>query len=308
MKNSIRIILLIGCQYANSQCPAGSITSEQNLVINGDFEENTPIESDYIKNGEYAGTYRISDDAAKFSRNFFTGKGDGFFMAVDGAAGPNKTVWKQTINVKKNTNYYFSCWVNTLNIKTGPPAVLQFSINEVLLDKPFHCPTELNVWKQFSVVWNSGNNQRIAIRIVSQNAHLDGNDFGLDRIKFYECQEVNLKIEENKPIVLRNVLFKTNSALLMESSFTELNKLVKYLSQNPDKTIVISGHTDNVGNEGSNQKLSEERAQSVKIYLIKNGVDKSRITSIGYGENKPIESNETIEGRQKNRRVEFIIE
>ncbi len=301
--------MMIFSHYVYSQCPEGSITSEQNLVENGDFEEkNNSFDSDYLQS-IYAGAghYTITNDASKFSKYFFVGKGDGFYMAVDGAVGQNKTVWKQRINVKKNTNYFFSCWVNTLNIRTGPPAVLQFSINGILLDKAFKCPDVLHKWVQFSVVWNSGDQEEIAIRIVSQNPHMDGNDFGLDRIKFYECEEINLKIEENKSIVLRNVLFETNSALLLKSSFTELKRLVGYLSQNIDKTITIIGYTDNVGDKKSNQKLSEQRARSVKNYLIQSGIDNARITSSGFGENYPMESNETIEGRQKNRRVEFVI-
>ncbi|PZX17227.1 OmpA family protein [Breznakibacter xylanolyticus] len=309
MKKYLCIPLMMFSCYSYSQCPAGSITSEQNLVVNGDFEErNKSFASDYLYHkSEGAGHYSIVTDAAIFSNEYFRGKGDGFFMAVDGAAGVNKTVWKQLINVKKNTNYFFSCWVNTLNVSTGPPAVLQFSINGKLLDKPFHCPNQLHKWEQFSVLWNSGNEENAVVRIVSQNPHLHGNDFGLDCIKFYECTEVQLKIEENKSIVLRNVLFETNSASLLESSYSELNKLVDYLSKNIDKTIAVFGYTDNVGSEEFNQKLSEERARSVMTYMLQCGIDGSRMTFLGHGENNPIASNETIEGRQKNRRVEFII-
>lgn len=310
MKKYVCIPLILLSHYVYSQCPEGSITSEQNLVVNGDFEEkNKAFESNYLFS-KYAGSghYSIVNDASIFSKEFFKGKGDHFFMAVDGAEGQNKIVWKQAINVKKNTNYFFSCWVNTLNIKTGPPAVLQFSINGDLLDKPFICPNKLQKWEQFSVVWNSGNEEKIAIRIVSQNPHLHGNDFGLDRIKFYECSEMNLTIEENKSIVLRNVFFKINSALLLESSFSELEKVEDYLSQNINKTIAIFGYTDNIGSEKLNQKLSEERAKSVMNYFLQSGIDSSRISFSGCGEDNPIETNETIEGRQKNRRVEFIIE
>lgn len=142
---------------------------------------------------------------------------------------------------------------------------------------------------------------------MSQNPDWDGNDFGLDRIKFYECQEVKLKIVEDQPVVLRNVLFDTNSAVILESSFSELNELVGYLKRNIDKKIDISGHTDNVGSDAANQKLSDARAKSVMSYLVTNGIEESRMTAIGFGEEKPVDSNDTFEGRQKNRRVEFII-
>lgn len=308
MKKIVYLSILI-TYSAFSQCPEGLITSEQNLVKNGDFEENnTPFDSDYYEEElAGAGHYRITDDAYNFSPIYFKGKGEGNFMAVDGANGSNKTVWSQNISVKKNTTYFFSCWVNTLNIKTGPPAVLQFSINGTLLDKPFRCPKKLNQWEQFFVLWNSENNEKIELRIVSQNPDWDGNDFGLDRIKFYECQEIKLKIVEDKPVVLRNVLFDTNSSVILESSFAELDELVKYLNLKKDKKIDISGHTDNVGSDSANQKLSEARAKSVMDYLIQKGIGATRLTAIGQGEKIPVDSNDTFEGRQKNRRVEFII-
>lgn len=301
-------LMILTTSAVFSQCPEGLITSEQNLVKNGDFEEsNTPFESDYSEE-ELAGAshYRITDDAYNFSPIYFKGKGDGNFMAVDGANGRNLTVWMQNISVKKNTTYFFSCWVNTLNVKTGPPAVLQFSINGKLLDRPFVCPNKLNKWEQFFVLWDSKDEEKIAIRIVSQNPDWDGNDFGLDRIKFYECQEIKLKIVEDKPVVLRNVLFDTNSATILESSFAELDELVKYLNLKKDKKIDISGHTDNIGSDNANQKLSEARAKSVMNYLIQKGIDENRLTSVGQGEKIPVDSNDTFEGRQKNRRVEFV--
>ncbi len=257
MKIYLVFLFILLSQYAFSQCPEGSITSDQNLVVNGDFEEKThSFESDYIagKSAE-PGYYSITNNAARFSRRFFTGKGTGYFMAVDGSTGRIKTVWKQTIFVEHNTHYFFSCWVNTLNIETGQPAILQFSINGKLLDKPFNCPDKLNTWKQFSVHWHSEEKTEIVIRIVSQNPHLHGNDFGLDRIKFYKCTDVEINIEENKAIVLRNVLFETNSAVLLETSCADLEDLVHFLSRQPSKKITISGYTDNVGSTESNLKL-----------------------------------------------------
>jgi OmpA-OmpF porin, OOP family len=77
----------------------------------------------------------------------------------------------------------------------------------------------------------------------------------------------------------------------------------------PDKNITIEGHTDNIGTNEYNQKLSEKRAKSVRQYLIdKFGINGSRLTAVGYGEEKPIASNDTAEGRQTNRRVEAVLE
>jgi len=74
---------------------------------------------------------------------------------------------------------------------------------------------------------------------------------------------------------------------------------------NPSMNILIEGHTDNLGDDFQNQKLSEQRAQSVKTYLIGKGISASRITTVGYGETQPRDSNATTNGRYRNRRVEI---
>jgi len=118
---------------------------------------------------------------------------------------------------------------------------------------------------------------------------------------------VKLKIVEDKPVVLRNVLFDTNSAVIVASSFSELDELVGYLKRSKDKKIVLSGHTDTVGSDSANQKLSEARAKSVMEYLVQKGIENNRLSAVGFGEERPVDSNDTFEGRQKNRRVEFIV-
>jgi len=106
---------------------------------------------------------------------------------------------------------------------------------------------------------------------------------------------------------LDKIYFKTSEALLLSESFKELDELLKYLIKNPKINIEVLGHTDNVGNKSSNQLLSENRAKSVAGYLIKNGIEPSKITYKGYGSSKPKASNDTEEGRAKNRRVEIKI-
>ena len=93
----------------------------------------------------------------------------------------------------------------------------------------------------------------------------------------------------------------------MPTSFFELDKLVQYLTTSSNTTIKISGHTDNTGNQDQNKILSEARAKAVADYLIIKGIDKTRISFIGYGGLKPIATNDTDNGKKQNRRVEFII-
>lgn len=108
-------------------------------------------------------------------------------------------------------------------------------------------------------------------------------------------------------VTLQNIFFTTNKSDLLPESFLELDKLVQDLSEILNTSIKISGHTDNTGNEVQNKTLSEGRAKAVAVYLTLKGIDKSRVSYIGCGSSKPIATNKTDEGKQQNRRVEFII-
>ncbi|MDZ4729884.1 MAG: OmpA family protein [Xanthomonadales bacterium] len=109
-------------------------------------------------------------------------------------------------------------------------------------------------------------------------------------------------------LTLGNVLFATGRAELKSGATDALNKLVTFLNQYPDRDVEIEGHTDNVGSDTSNQSLSERRAESVKSYLLQQGIGTQRLSSTGKGEGQPIGDNNTETGRQQNRRVEIIIE
>lgn len=119
-------------------------------------------------------------------------------------------------------------------------------------------------------------------------------DYTLQTIK------IGLKFE------LKNIYFDSGKATLREESKAELDKLFEILNRSAI-TIELGGHTDNVGTDESNQKLSQDRVNSVREYLIEKGISKDRITAVGYGEEFPIASNDTDEGKQKNRRVEVKV-
>ena len=110
-----------------------------------------------------------------------------------------------------------------------------------------------------------------------------------------------------QPIILRNVFFDTGSAELRSESFIELNLLKNLLEENQKLKIRINGHTDNVGTETDNLLLSENRAKAVHNYLVDQGIDQGRLSYKGFGESLPIETNESLEGRQSNRRTEFVV-
>jgi len=118
-----------------------------------------------------------------------------------------------------------------------------------------------------------------------------------------ETQEV---IEE-KPIILPNIFFETQKSELLPESYTELDELIEFLLETGEAHIEILGHTDNVGSEELNRKLSEARAKAVVEYIINMGIDKNRLSYKGLGSSKPIDDNTTETGRAANRRVEVII-
>jgi outer membrane protein OmpA-like peptidoglycan-associated protein len=116
------------------------------------------------------------------------------------------------------------------------------------------------------------------------------------------------KVEVGKTVQINDIYFATNSAMFMKGSLFILDNFVDYLKENPNIKIEIHGHTDNVGNTRANKKLSEDRAQTVRDYIVFQGIDQSRIIAHkGFGESKPIASNSTEKGRAKNRRTEFVI-
>lgn len=115
------------------------------------------------------------------------------------------------------------------------------------------------------------------------------------------------KIDIGSKIVLRNIFFDTNKSTLRTESIYELTQLINLLNEMPNLKIELSGHTDNRGSASYNQKLSEERAKAVVDYLISKGINASRLTYKGYGFEQPVETNDTEQGRQLNRRTEFKI-
>ena len=114
-------------------------------------------------------------------------------------------------------------------------------------------------------------------------------------------------IEIGKSITLQNVFFVRSKAELLPDSYSELDRLVKTLSDNPQLKIEISGHTDNVGDPALNLKLSEDRVTAIKKYLASKNISEKRLSGKGHGGTKPVASNATEETRKLNRRVEFII-
>jgi outer membrane protein OmpA-like peptidoglycan-associated protein len=146
-----------------------------------------------------------------------------------------------------------------------------------------------------------------ANEVKNRTNPLDANDPKKPEPKKPEAPEpVALKAEVGKAIILEGVVFKSGSAVIEAASNAILGSAKKTFEENPEIEVQIQGFTDNVGNVKTNEKLSQKRADAVKAWLVKNGIDAKRITAKGFGDKNPIGDNSTPEGRAKNRRIEFF--
>jgi outer membrane protein OmpA-like peptidoglycan-associated protein len=116
-------------------------------------------------------------------------------------------------------------------------------------------------------------------------------------------------VRQDRIEIAENIRFDPGQATIQPESHSLLDDIIAVLQANPRlKKISIEGHTDAGGTEAHNQKLSEERAHAVQAYFVEHGVSEKRLISRGHGESQPIADNSTAEGREKNRRVEFLVE
>ncbi len=161
---------------------------------------------------------------------------------------------------------------------------------------------------KYLVTLPSGKNYGIAVKRDGYLFHSE--NFNIpDNAAFQEfTKDVALKkIEIGSTIVLRNIFFDFDKATIRPESANELERLIKLLNDNPTIKIELGSHTDSKGSDDYNWKLSDSRSKSVVDYLIGKGISTARLVAKGYGETKPIDTNETDDGRQNNRRTEFKI-
>jgi outer membrane protein OmpA-like peptidoglycan-associated protein len=111
---------------------------------------------------------------------------------------------------------------------------------------------------------------------------------------------------EPQRVVLEGILFDTAKSTIRGESFPRLDRVVEYMKHRPRTRIRVAGHTDNVGNPQKNRTLSEARAKAVRDYIVSHGIDRSRVEAVGYGDQQPVATNDTEEGRSQNRRIEAV--
>ena len=197
--NIINPIVSVGTTNTNYILTVQGITPT-NLIVNGDFSlGNTIFSSSYIygTGGTYGllsneGQYAIATNPQSTHINFASfgdhTTGTGNMMVVNGAGTPNVNIWCQTITVIPNTYYDFSAW--GASCVASNPAILQFSINGLLIGSPLALPLTTAVWTPFHATWFSGSNTSITICITDQATATSGNDFAIDDISFKQICNV----------------------------------------------------------------------------------------------------------------------
>ncbi len=161
---------------------------------------------------------------------------------------------------------------------------------------------------QFDILLPYGSSYSIKIKSIGE-AH-DYNEIVIEpyvKENAYTHIELTILFEQPRYFTLDNVYFESGKSILSRDSYIELNELVEYMRLKEDLIIKIGGHTDDVGDDDANLKLSQDRADAVRRYLIAKRISPARVIAMGYGEGQPIDSNTTKEGRQNNRRTEVII-
>lgn len=234
-----------------------------------------------------------SGDVGYFSSNRHGGENNLYQVEIPEEMRPQPTVIVSGVVTNENTKEKLKAWILVEDLITG----------ELIATNKSN-----SVTGKYLIVLPAGRNYSVSAN--SDGYFFYSQTFNLpDSSKYQEItKDIALKpIEKGAKIVLNNIFFSTGKASLRPESQLELEKAVDLMKINQSMVIEVGGHTDNVGNDDYNMKLSHNRAKSVREYLVKSGITAERIQAKGYGELNPIATNDTDKGRQANRRTEFII-
>lgn len=210
-----------------------------------------------------------------------------------------------------------------VEIKTPSLTILKGTITDAVTQEPLEATIELidntkneliatfksnSATGKYLVTLPDGRNYGIAVTRDPYLFHSE--NFDIPPTNGYQevIKDVQLKkVVVGTKIILKNIFFDFDKSTLRPESVNELERLIKFLTDEPTVKIEIGGHTDSRGSDEYNIRLSQSRCESVVRYLIDHGIAKERLTAHGYGEKVPIDTNETDDGRQMNRRTEFEI-
>lgn len=163
---------------------------------------------------------------------------------------------------------------------------------------------------KFTIQLPPGDTYHVSVKSISDTTKytmINVPELGEDEY-FTEPFWVNIKMEPARSFRLDHVYFDLDKATLRPDSYKQLTDLLEYLQHHDDINAEIAGHTDNTGTDAHNLKLSQDRANTIRNYLIGKGIKAARLTAKGYGSSQPVADNSTEEGRQLNRRTEVRIQ
>ena len=218
--------------------------------------------------------------------------------------------------IDKYFEYYVYQQHKATLIPSGIPITATISVDD--LDESVNILKRVSIWLYAyeGADYSNGHTFRVRYNGVSLKAAKEENEVipinnGQDQeYILFDSLKVEAKSKDKvlgKKIILENIYFKSGSYQILPRSFQQLDELAQLLANNSYMRLEVSGHTDNVGDPNGNVILSDKRAASIRYYLIDKSIDIDRIETVGKGENEPIDTNETSEGRQKNRRVEIQV-
>jgi outer membrane protein OmpA-like peptidoglycan-associated protein/tetratricopeptide (TPR) repeat protein len=192
--------------------------------------------------------------------------------------------------------------------ETGKPVLAKIDLNDISTGELIETTASSDMDGTYRLKLPAKKSYTIELRatgFLSENRRIDVPENWTKEDYILNIELIKVKV--GKKVVLNNILFETGKSVLTSGSYTELDRLLNIMKENAQMKIEISGHTDKTGSEALNFKLSGARAKAVVDYLIRNGIDRSRMEFRGYGSLQPVADNATAAGRAKNRRVEFKI-
>ncbi len=282
---------------SNNRSPRIGGTDIYKTTMNDDGSFTMPENLGYPINTEFNDNYFVLSPSGL--KGYFASNRPGGFGADD--------VYEITFPEEKKTK--LTTFVGyVLDDETKQPLEAGITIDDLDSAKVVGTYVSNSASGKFVVILTPGHNYALTVSkggylFYSENFNIDTN---------HAFQEVNKEVllqrlKEGKKIVLNNIFFETGKATLTDASTVEIQKLYELLQQNPLIRVEISGHTDNVGNDDANLKLSQDRANVVVQVLISKGIPSARLIAKGYGETQPYGPNDTDEQRALNRRTEFKI-
>ncbi|WP_020528212.1 LamG-like jellyroll fold domain-containing protein [Flexithrix dorotheae] len=273
------------------------------IFINGKFN-NTGKQKGYGINTESKVSFKIGRQVEGADRPF---KG-----YIDEVQVFNRTLSNKEVEALFNREFelcnQFTLQGQVVNAKTGDIMTSDVIIEDLDTGEEIITVSTDNEFQEYLVGLAVGKRYAIYPRkegFLPIYSNFDATNIERDLVVHKDLKLVPFEVGET--VRLNNIFFDTGKATLRETSFHELNKLVKLFKHAPNLKIQVAGHTDDVGTDASNVALSEARAKSVKDYLLSHTISSDKVDSKGYGESEPVASNETEEGKQFNRRVEFVI-